>query len=81
MAKEKVQTEETKENELQATETSQAPKESTLAAIVKSIAALPQADRLVLYGRLDVIMNEDRQKASHGVDSVGYLFDEAVKSL
>lgn len=52
-----------------------------LAEIVKSIAALSQADRLVLYSRLDVIMNHDREKASHGADGGTHLFDEAIKSL
>lgn len=48
---------------------------------IKSIAALPQVDRLVLYNRLDIIMNYDREKASHGIDNCAHLFDEAIKSL
>ncbi len=52
-----------------------------LAEVMKSIAALSQVDRLVLYSRLDTIMNCDREKASHGVDACGHLFDEAIKSL
>ena len=54
---------------------------SPLAAIMNSIAALPQVERLVLYGRLDMIMNYDREKASTGVDNCAHLFDEAIKSL
>jgi hypothetical protein len=56
-------------------------KATPLSEIMKSIAVLPQSDRLVLYSRFDVIMNEDRQKASCGVDNVGHLFNEAIKSL
>lgn len=56
-------------------------KTSQLADIVKSIRDLPQADRLVLYSRLDTIMNHDREKASHGADGSTHLFDEAIKSL
>jgi hypothetical protein len=59
----------------------QEAKTSPLAEIVKSIAALPQADRLVLYNRLDTIINHDRDKASQGIDGGTHLFDEAVKSL
>ena len=59
----------------------QEAKATPLAKTMKSIAALPQVDRLVLYSRLDTIMNHDREKASHGVDACGHLFDEAIKSL
>jgi hypothetical protein len=59
----------------------QETKLSPLAEIVKSIAALPQADRLVLYNRLDTIINHDRDKASQGIDGGTHLYDEAIKSL
>jgi len=49
--------------------------------VLKGIAALSQVDRLVLYNRLDIIMNHDREKASHGVDNCGHLFDDAINSL
>lgn len=52
-----------------------------VADVIKSISALPQVDRLVLYSRLDIIINHDREKASHGADGGTHLFDEAIKSL
>jgi hypothetical protein len=61
-------------------ETQQAPA-SPIADVIKSIAALTQVDRLVLYSRLDIIINHDREKASHGADGGTHLFDEAIKSL
>lgn len=70
MAKEKVQAEE-----------NQGQKVNPIADVIKSIAGLSQADRLVLYSRLDTIMNDDRDKASQGVDGNQVLFDEAIKSL
>jgi hypothetical protein len=80
MAKEKATTEEANKPETIEAETKET-KVSPLAEIVKAIAALPQTDRLVLYSRLDVIMNHDREKASAGADGGTHLFDEAIKSL
>lgn len=59
----------------------QEAKASPVADVIKAIAALPQVDRLVLYNRLDLIINHDRDKASQGVDGGTHLFDEAIKSL
>ena len=56
-------------------------KVNPVSEIIKSIRDLPQVDRLVLYNRLDVIINHDREKASHGADGGTYLFDEAINSL
>jgi hypothetical protein len=63
-------------------ETKQAEqKANPVADVIKSIAALSQTDRLVLYNRLDVIINHDRDKASQGIDGGTHLFDEAINSL
>ena len=67
-------------NEEKKAETKEA-KASPLSDVMKSIASLSQVDRLVLYTRLDTVMNYDREKASHGVDACGHLFDEAINSL
>lgn len=73
----------TKENiEAIQEETQQAEvKNNPVADIIKSIAALSQTDRLVLYNRLDVIINHDRDKASQGIDGGTHLFDDAIKCL
>jgi hypothetical protein len=56
-------------------------KVNPIADVIKSIATLSQTDRLVLYNRLDLIINHDRDKASQGVDGGTHLFDEAINSL
>lgn len=56
-------------------------KANPVADVIKSIAALSQTDRLVLYNRLDVIINHDRDKASQGIEGGMHLFDDAIKSL
>jgi hypothetical protein len=56
-------------------------KANPIADVIKSIADLSQTDRLVLYNRLDLIINHDRDKASQGVDGGTHLFDEAINSL
>lgn len=75
MAKKEIISEEIAESTVEATST------NPVADVLKSIATLPQVDRLVLYNRLDVIMNYDRDKASQGIDGGTHLFDEAIKSL
>jgi len=49
--------------------------------VLKSISNMSQVNRLVLYSRLDVIINHDREKASHGADGGTHLFEEAINSL
>lgn len=58
-----------------------AKQSSPLAKIMKSISELPQVDRLVLYGRIESVMNIDRDKASAGVDADPGIFEQAIKSL
>lgn len=54
---------------------------SPSAEIIKSIAALPQADRLVLYGRLDKLAYHDRDRFSGGLESDPAIFEQAANSL
>lgn len=56
-------------------------KVNPIADVIKSIATLSQTDRLVLYNRLDLIINHDRDKASQGIDGGTHLFDDAINSL
>jgi hypothetical protein len=79
-------TEETPEvitNEVVTTEERSADekKESPLKAIMKSISELSQADRLVLYGRLDKLAYHDRDRFSGGLDSDPAIFEQAINSL
>jgi hypothetical protein len=56
-------------------------KPNPVADVIKNIAALSPTDRLVLYSRLDVIINHDRDKASQGIDGGTHLFEQAINSL
>jgi hypothetical protein len=56
-------------------------KASPLKEIVKNISELSQADRLVLYGRLDKLAYHDRDRFSGGLDSDPAIFEQAINSL
>jgi hypothetical protein len=81
MAKEKVSIEEVAQPDAIEQGGGEGKAINPIADIIKSIGALQQVDRLVLYNRLDIIINHDREKASAGADGGTHLFDEAIKSL
>lgn len=81
MTKEKVTPKEAMKPDVVEQENAEVKAASPVAEILKSIAALSQVDRLLLYSRLDIIINHDREKASTGSHCGYHLFDEAIKSL
>lgn len=70
-----------KDKNIEEQQEAQEAKANPVADVIKAIAALPQVDRLVLYNRLDLIINQDRDKASQGIDGGTHLFDDAISSL